>query len=224
MDRIWRVLALVEERPEEPRTVCERPSLRICSWWKEAWSSVERRQQWRKRLVGWKLAHFVVVVLNDSLCRWHWRRVGRCRICCVMVGLISSSAGFLICGTSVLLCLPTMEQGTVAPMLQRDAQHACCVDVSVCGVRRIGHIRVMDNTLVKSSKVGTILLRNHHAKLHVIACAIASVHWEVPVQAANSEWVCDTRNGPPRTQGSCLWRRSWRTTRWRNRIAMQWGM
>ena len=32
-------------------------------------------------------------------------------------------------------------------------------------------------TLVKSSKVGTILLHDHNAKLHVIAGIVASVHW-----------------------------------------------
>ena len=58
-----------------------------------------------------------------------------------------------------------------------------------CGIRQNGHIRVADKTLVKSSKVGTILLCNHHAKLHVIAGIVASVHGEARAQAASGEWV-----------------------------------
>ena len=62
------------------------------------------------------------------------------------------------------------------------------------------HIRVTEVTRVKSSKVGTILPCNCHAKLHVIVCTVVSVHSEVHVQIASSKWVWGTRNGPPRTQ------------------------
>ena len=41
------------------------------------------------------------------------------------------------------------------------------------------HIRVTDATSVKSSKVGTIMLRDWHAKLHVIMGTMASVDWGV---------------------------------------------
>ena len=47
-------------------------------------------------------------------------------------------------------------------------------------VRNDGHIRVADATSVKSSKVGTMLLRDRHANLHVITVTVASVHWETP--------------------------------------------
>ena len=43
-------------------------------------------------------------------------------------------------------------------------------------VRQNGHARMADMIRVKSSKVGTILPRDHHAKLHVIASAIANIH------------------------------------------------
>ena len=44
-----------------------------------------------------------------------------CRIYDVMMEVTSSSLGLLIYGTSDLPCPPMMEQGVVAPMLQRDA-------------------------------------------------------------------------------------------------------
>ena len=50
----------------------------------------------------------------------------------------------------------------------------------VCGVHQNGHIKVTDATLVKSSKVGTIMPHNHHAKLHVIVGTIVSVHSKAP--------------------------------------------
>ena len=37
-----------------------------------------------------------------------------------------------------------------------------------CGVPNDGHIRLADATSVKSSKVGTMLLCDRHANLHVI--------------------------------------------------------
>ena len=99
-----------------------------------------------------------------------------------------------------LPCPPAMEQETVASMLQRAAQHACCADVSVCGVRPNGHNRVTEMTSVKSSKVRTMLQCDCNPKSHVIACAVASVHWEASKQAASSGRLCATRNGSPRTQ------------------------
>ena len=56
---------------------------------------------------------------------------GRCGICCVMVGVTSSSACLLIRGTGDLPCPLAMEEGTVVPMLQRDAQHTGCADASM---------------------------------------------------------------------------------------------
>ena len=52
-----------------------------------------------------------------------------------------------------------------------------------------GHIKVIDMTRVKSSKVRTILLRDCHAKLHVIAGAVASIDWEAHAQVASGEWA-----------------------------------
>ena len=39
-----------------------------------------------------------------------------------------------------------------------------------------GNMKVIDVTRVKSSKIGTILPRNHHAELHVTVGTIASMH------------------------------------------------
>ena len=83
---------------------------------------------------------------------------------------------------------------------QRTAQHACCADVSACGVRPNGHNRVTEMTSVKSSKVGTMLQRDCDAKSHVIACTITSVHGEASKQAASSGRLCAARNGSPRNQ------------------------
>ena len=59
---------------------------------------------------------------------------------------------------------------------------------------------MIETTSVKLFKVGTIMPRDHHAKLHVIAVTVASVHWEVRERAASSERFCAVRNDPPRTQ------------------------
>ena len=50
-----------------------------------------------------------------------------------------------------------------------------------------GHITVTDVTRVKSSKVGTILPRDHHAEFHVINGTIAGDHWEARVQVARGK-------------------------------------
>ena len=47
-----------------------------------------------------------------------------------------------------------------------------------CGVPPNGHNRVTKMTRVKSSKVGTIMPRDRHAKSHVTVGTITSVDWE----------------------------------------------
>ena len=80
---------------------------------------------------------------------------------------------------------------------------------SACGLRCIGHVRMTDATRDKLSKVGMILLRDCHAKLHVIAGVVASVHGEACNRAASNELLYAMRNGPPRTQESCMRQQSW---------------
>ena len=61
-----------------------------------------------------------------------------------------------------------------------------------------GHIRVADVTRIKSSEVGTMLLRDRHANLHVITTQLPlSIGKRVSEQQV-VERICDTRNG---TQG-----------------------
>ena len=63
-----------------------------------------------------------------------------------------------------------------------------------------GHIRVADATSVKSSKVGTMLLCDGHANLHVITIQLlVSIGKHVREQQV-VERICDARNGPTRTQ------------------------
>ena len=50
-----------------------------------------------------------------------------------------------------------------------------------------GHINVTDAMRVKSSKVGTILQCDRHAKLHVIIGTVASDHWEARTRIARGE-------------------------------------
>ena len=85
-------------------------------------------------------------------------------------------------------------------MVQCDAQHADCADVSASCAWNDGHIRVADATSVTSSKVGMMLLRDRHANLHVII-----VQSPVSIGKRMSEQqvvkrICDARNGPPMTQ------------------------
>ena len=59
-----------------------------------------------------------------------------------------------------------------------------------------GHIRVTNATSVKSSKVGTMLLRDCHANLHVIAVqSLVSIGKRVSEQQV-VEQICDVGNGP----------------------------
>ena len=78
----------------------------------------------------WKRTHFCLRCCEERVVLCVDGQWGRCRICCVTVGMTGPSKGLLIRSTSVLPCLPTMEQQTVVPMLQRNAQHTGCANVN----------------------------------------------------------------------------------------------
>ena len=75
-----------------------------------------------------------------------------------------------------------------------------------------GHIRVTDATIVKSSKIGTIMPRDQHAKPHVIAGTVVSVDWEVCTRLASGradlwheEW---SRKDPKKLQTATVVRKA----------------
>ena len=58
------------------------------------------------------------------------------------------------------------------------------------GVPNDGHVRVADATSIKSSKVGTMWLCDHHANLHMIAVQLpASIGKRASEQQAGSGFV-----------------------------------
>ena len=63
------------------------------------------------------------------LCRWQSKE---CRICDVAMGVTRANVRSVTYGKGDLLCPLALEWRASAPMLQRDAQYACCDDVSAC--------------------------------------------------------------------------------------------
>ena len=99
------------------------------------------------------------------------------KICDVMIGVTSLSVCLLIC---------TQKFCRVHLRWSREWSHQCCsamhnIHAVLTPTRAVwnnGHIRVIDATLIKSSKLGTMLPHNRHAKSHVIIVTISTVHWE----------------------------------------------
>ena len=70
---------------------------------------------------------------------WRLWRSEEFRICNATIGVTSSSAGLLIRYTTISLCSPTLEWGTIAPVLQYNAQHTGCAHVRTCCVTKWAH-------------------------------------------------------------------------------------